>query len=190
MGNETARGYASMKTTLSTVLGAAHRRKLPCLLIGGNAVIHLGYQRLTLDIDLLVPERKRSQWLDLMRELGFRFLYGTEVFAQFQPGTPGMAPVDLMFVDAATWKTLDSEAREEIVADQPVRVPRVEHLIALKLHAAASPHRDAREQDWQDIRQMVRACHLNPADEYFREIILRYGGQEAMNRILSFSNET
>jgi hypothetical protein len=179
-----------MKNTLSMVLGAANRRGLRCLLIGGNAVIHLGYQRLTLDIDLLVPERKRSQWLDLMRELGFRFLHGTKAFAQFQPGAPEMAPVDLMFVDAATWKILDSEARQEMIADQPVRIPRVEHLIALKLHAASSPTRDGRELDWEDIRQMVRACHLNPADEYFREIILRYGGPDAMNRILSFSDET
>jgi len=177
-----------MKTTLSTVLSAASLRELPCLLIGGNAVIHLAFPRMTIDLDLLVPAEKQSQWLDLMRELGYRFLHGTQVFAQFQPGTSGMAPVDLMFVDAATWISLDSEARQEIIADQPVRIPRVEHLIALKLHAAASPHRDAREQDWEDIRQLVRACHLNPADEYFREIILRYGGQEAMNRILSYSN--
>jgi len=42
----------------------------------------------------------------------------------------------------------------------------------------------------EDIRRRVRAWHLKPADAYFREIILRYGGEEAMNRILSFWNET
>ncbi len=144
---------------------------------------------MTIDVDLLVPAANRSQWLDLMRELGYRLLHGTEAFAQFQPGTQGMAPVDFIFVDAATWKNLDAEARREFIADHPVRIPRVEHLIALKLHAAASPTRDARQQDWEDIRQMVRAWHLNPGDAYFREIILRYGGEEALNRILSYSNE-
>lgn len=178
-----------MKNTLSIVLGAASRKGLPCLLIGGNAVILLGLPRMTIDIDLLVPAEKRSQWLDLLRELGFRLLNGTEAFAQFDPGAEGMAPVDLMFVDAPTWKNLDEEARQEIVADHPVRLPRVEHLIALKLHAAASPMREARQQDWEDIRQMVRAWHLDPSDPYFREIILRHGGEEAMNRIIRYWNE-
>ena len=66
---------------------------------------------MTVDIDLLVPAEKRSQWLDLMRELGFRFLHGAEAFAQFDPGAAGMAPVDLMFVDEPTWNTSRSPKR-------------------------------------------------------------------------------
>jgi hypothetical protein len=178
-----------MKNTLRALLSAASRRDLPFLLIGGNAVILLGFPRMTIDIDLLVPAEKRPQWLDLMRELGFRLLHGTEAFAQFQPGVEGMAPVDFMFVDAPTWTGLDSQARQETVADQPVRIPRVEHLVALKLHAASSPIRAAREQDWEDIRQMVHTWHLDPADPYFRELILRHGGPDAMDRILRYSNE-
>jgi len=178
-----------MKNTLFNLLSEANKRKLPCLLIGGNAVILLGFPRMTIDIDLLVPVESRSRWLDLMRDSGFRLLHGTEAFAQFEPATAEMSPVDLMFVDAPTWKNLDAEARTEVVAKHPVRIPRVEHLIALKLHAAASPTRESREQDWEDIRQVMLACHLNPADAYFREIILRYGGEEAMNRILQYWNE-
>lgn len=178
-----------MKNTLRVLLSAAGGKDLPFLLIGGNAVVLLGFPRMTIDIDLLVPAEKRSQWLDLMRELGFRFINGTEAFAQFQPGSQGMAPVDFMFVDSATWKSLDEEAREETIAEQTVRIPRVEHLVALKLHAASSPTRGAREQDWEDIRQMVRTWHLDPAQPYFRELILRHGGEEAMKRILRYTNE-
>jgi hypothetical protein len=178
-----------VKDTLSIVLNGADQKGLPCLLIGGNAVILLGYPRLTIDVDLLVPAEKRSQWLDLMRDLGFRLLYGTEAFAQFDSGVQGTAPVDLMFVDSPTWENLDAEARQEVVGEYPVRTPRVEHLIALKLHAAASPTRGDRERDWEDIRQMVRAWHLDPTDPYFRKIILRYGGEEALNRILRYRNE-
>jgi hypothetical protein len=178
-----------MKNTLRALLSAAGQRDMPFLLIGGNAVILLGFPRMTIDIDLLVPAATRPRWLDLMRELGFRLLHGTDAFAQFQPGVEGMAPVDFMFVDALTWDSLYAEARTETIADQTVRIPRVEHLVALKLHAASSPTRDAREQDWEDIRQIVRTWHLDPADPYFRELILRHGGQDAMNRILRFSND-
>ena len=61
-------------------------------------MILLGSPRMTIAIDLLVPAEKRSQWLDLMRGLGFRLLHGTEAFAQFEanPGPDGrkMAPVE------------------------------------------------------------------------------------------------
>ena len=153
-------------------------------------MILLGFPRTTIDIDLLVPLEKRSLWLDLMRDLGFRQLHGTESFVQFEPGAIGMVPVDLMFVDGPTWQNLDAEARQQTLAEQPVRMPRVEHLIALKLHAAASPARSAREQYWEDILQLVRSCHLDPAEAYFSGIILRYGGQDAMDRILRFWNES
>jgi len=179
-----------MKKTLSTVLSAASRKDLRCLLIGGNAVILMGSARMTLDVDLLVPAEKRSQWLDLMRELGFRLLHGSDAFAQFNPGSEGMAPVDLMFVDAATWNHLNEEARQEFIGDEPVRVPRIEHLIALKLHAAGSTSRTAREQDWEDIRNMVRVWRLDPSDPYFRDLILRHGGEDAMKRILGYRDES
>jgi hypothetical protein len=142
---------------------------------------------MAIDIDLLVPEQKRSQWLDL----GFQLLHGTDAFAQFNPGPEAAenVPVDLMFVDAATWSNLEAEARAATIMELPVRIPRPEHLVALKLRAAGSPTRAAREQDWEDIRQIVRACKLDPAGPYFREIILRFGGEGAMNRIQGFHNE-
>jgi len=153
-------------------------------------VVLLGFARLTVDIDFLIPLEKRSHWLDFMREAGYRLVHGTEAFAQFSPTAVGCSPVDLMLVDGITWSRLYGEAREETVAGQHVRVPRVEHLVALKLHAATSPTRSAPEKDWEDIRQMVRAWHLNPADLYFREVILRHGGEVALARMLAFYNES
>jgi hypothetical protein len=69
------------------------------------------------------------------------------------------------------------------------QLPRPEYLVALKLHAAASPTRSKPELDWEDIRQIVRICRLDPVEESFRALILRYGGQDALTRIESFSNK-
>ena len=175
-----------MKNSLFTLLSAAAQRELPCLLIGGNAVILLGFPRMTIDIDLLVPDEKRSQWLDLMRDLGCRLLHGTDAFAQFEPGTSGMVPVDLMFVDVGTWEKMWAGARSGEAASHTVFTPRPEHLIALKLHAASSPTRSKPESDWEDIRHIMRICDLNAAEPEFRAMILRYGGQKALDRIESF----
>lgn len=70
-----------MEKDVTTILRLANERGLPSLLIGGNAIILLGYIRNTADLDLLLPEESRPAWLDLMRELRYRFFRGIEAFA-------------------------------------------------------------------------------------------------------------
>jgi hypothetical protein len=73
-----------------------------------------------------------------------------------------------------------------MVGGMGVQLPRPEHLVALKLHAARSPGRSKPESDWEDIRQIVRACRLDVSEPVFRQIVIRYGGDEAVDRIMSF----
>ena len=169
------------------LLRQASERGLKCLLIGGNALILLGYIRNTIDLDLLVAEEERSPWLDLMRELGYRFLHGVSAFAQFEPSDASAVPVDLMFVEEATWRKLSEGAKEMDLAGEPVLLPRPEYLVALKLHAAASPTRSKPEVDWEDIRQIIRLGALKPEEEPFRSLILRYGGADALRKIQQIS---
>ena len=161
-------------------------RAVCLLLIGGNALILLGYIRNTIDVDLLVEADRRTAWLDLMRDIGYRLFHGTGAFAQFEPGTAGEPAVDLMFVDAATWGKMRADARLSEAASRTVFTPRAEHLVALKLHAASSPTRGKPETDWEDIRQIMRICDLSAKEPEFRALVLRYGGQKALDRIESF----
>jgi hypothetical protein len=91
-----------------------------------------------------------------------------------------------MFVEQATWEKLIKDAKEIDLAGQRALLPRPEYLVALKLHAAASPTRSKPEVDWEDIRQIVRICALDPDEESFRALILRYGGEDALARIKNF----
>ena len=75
------------------------------------------------------------------------------------------------------------------VATERVRLPRPEYLVALKLHAIASPTRRKKEVDWEDIRQIVRICALDPDEESFRALILRYGDEAALKRIRGFHEQ-
>lgn len=176
-----------VENNVTQILRAARERGLSSLLIGGNAIILLGYLRNTVDLDLLLPEDQRSRWLDLLRELGYRFFHGVEAFAQFEPPDVDGVPVDLMFVEQETWEKLVAGAREATLGDQPVLLPRPEYLVALKLHAASSATRANPEVDWEDIRQTVRICGLDPAEPSFRELIVRYGGEHALARIEQIS---
>jgi hypothetical protein len=175
-----------MQETLGRIVEVATSRRLPFLLIGGNAVILFGFARSTIDIDLLVPTRRRSAWLDLMRELGFRLYHGTGAFAQFEHEEKTISSVDLMFVDDHTWSRLSAAPVTRSLAGHDVLLPRPEHLVALKLHAAKAPDRSRPEADWEDIRQIVRMCGLNLDNAEFREIVLRYGGKDAIDRVESF----
>jgi hypothetical protein len=175
-----------VEENVTRILRLAADRGLPSLLIGGNAVVLLGYIRNTIDLDLLLPDTARSAWLDLLRELGYRFFHGGSAFAQFEsPDAAGM-PVDLMFVDETTWNKLLEGAKEMTLGEGRVLLPRPEYLVALKLHAAASPTRRRPEVDWEDIRQIVRICALDPEREPFRSLILRYGGEDALSKIRRF----
>jgi hypothetical protein len=173
---------------IPALLQAARDRQLPCLVIGAHAIVSLGFVRNTLDLDLLVPEKTRSGWLDLLRGLGYRFFHGVAAFAQFEPARPDGMPIDLMFVDDATFQKLAESATETDLGGVRALIPRPEHLVAMKLHAAASPTRTKSESDWEDIKQIVRLCGLDPKDESFRALILRYGGQDGLARIEQFTN--
>ncbi|MDQ6623114.1 MAG: hypothetical protein M3Y86_06470 [Verrucomicrobiota bacterium] len=178
-----------MMEDATTIVRRAAQRGLPSLVIGANAVILLGYTRNTTDFDLLIPEEKRSEWLDLMRDLGFRFFHGTDAFVQLEAGQEGGTSVDLMFVDALTWEKLRRGARNCDFAGERVLIPRPEFLVALKLHAANSATRSKPATDWEDIRQIVRICALDPEEQSFRDLILRYGGEDGLARIRDFARQ-
>lgn len=90
---------------------------------------------------------------------------------QFEAAERAGTPVDLMFVDGPTWETLIDGAREMQLAGEKVLLPHPEHLVALKLHAIRSPTRGKSEVDWEDIRQILRICALDPEEESFRALI-------------------
>lgn len=135
-----------------------------------------------------MPEEKRSEWLDLIRDLDFRLFHSTEAFVQLDSEHRGGPPVDLMFVDASTWRKLSESAQPANLAGETVLLPRPEFLVALKLHAANSPTRSKPAIDWEDIRQIVRICRLDPEEASFRDLILRYGGADALARIKDFKS--
>ncbi len=64
-----------------------------------------------------------------------------------------------------------------------IRVPSPLHMIALKLHAAKSPNRSTPEKDWVDVLQLMQRHHLDPNQPEVAALVLRYGGEEALERL-------
>lgn len=175
-----------MISTIERIASMAGDRGLDFVLIGGNAVILSGFARSTIDIDLMICINARSRWFDVVRDMNYRLFNGNTVFAQFEPTEKGGPAIDLMYVDEGTWQSIRSNAVEKKLDSFSVFVPSPEHLVALKLHAAKSATRSKPEADWEDIRQIIETHHLDLESGDFRSLVLKHGGEVALQKISSF----
>jgi hypothetical protein len=167
------------------ILRRAQLEQLPCLLVGGHAIILYQIPRFTRDIDFVIPEDATARWLEFLERLTYRVYYRTTAFIQLEPATPGaMPPVDLMLVDQGTWAKLMAKAREIDAGEGMfLPVPHPWHLIAMKLAAARSSARRPGASDWSDIFDLLRTCKIDLADPEFRELVVQFGGEDSLRRM-------
>lgn len=167
------------------ILRRAQAENLPCLLVGGHAVILYQIPRFTRDIDLLIPDAATERWLDFLQRLKYRVYHRTGAFLQLEPETPGsLPPVDLMLVDEDTWVKLRAKAEERDAGDGlRLPVPHPWHLIAMKLTAANAATRRAGASDWSDIFDLLRTCEIDLKDGEFRQLVMQFGGKAALEHM-------
>ena len=167
------------------ILKRANEEQLPCLLVGGHAIILYQIPRFTRDIDFVVPDEALDRWLDFLQRLSYRVYHRSGAFIQLEPATPGsMPPVDLMLVDESTWAKLLAQAQERDAGEgMRLAVPHPWHLIAMKLTAAKSATRRASAVDWSDIFDLIQTCEIDLADLEFRKLVVQFGGEEALARL-------
>ena len=162
----------------------AEIRKLPYLLVGGNAVINYGVVRFTRDIDFLIPETALNEWQTFLEETGYRCFHASCAFCQFESPTPNLAPVDLMLVDTSTWgKLFEKAERKPVTDDYTPLLPAGIHLIAMKLQASRSTNRRIHAQDWSDVVQLIQKLEINIKEPEIAELIVRYGGDDALSQL-------
>ena len=167
------------------ILKRAQAEALPCLLVGGHAVILYQVPRFTRDIDFVVPDEAVDRWLEFLQRLSYRVYHRTGAFIQLEPATPGgMPPVDLMLVDEDTWAKLLAKAEERDAGEgMRLPVPHPWHLIAMKLTAAKSAMRRAGASDWSDIFDLLQTCKIDVSDPEFRKLVVQFGGEESLRRV-------
>src|SRR5690606_17992266 len=105
-------------------------------------------------------------------------------FLQFTPVPPATTwPLDLMLVNDQTFARMRTASRQLPYASGLVRVPSVEHLIALKLHVLKQnlPHRTIK--DFADVQALVEHNNINLHAPEIREIFSRYGSEDLYRRL-------
>lgn len=173
-----------VQSFLTTISKRIEKEDLPALMIGGHAVTALGHPRATYDLNLLIPRSAVARWKAVLVALEYHVFADSEQFLQFEaPYESVLPPVDFMLVDEDVFQTLECTKTDT----KPIATPRVEAMIALKLHAIKQPGRDDTEKDWSDILALINVHHLTLDDPEFSAMVLKHGGETAIQRIRAAS---
>ena len=124
-----------------------------------------------------------------MLGFGYRIFLEQGTFAQFSPPESVSWPVDVMFANEKTFFTMFSEAVEMTLDGARVKIPTIEHLIALKLHALkhATPRRELK--DLLDVVSLVEVNKIDINSEKFRQLCERYGSTKILKKIIAVSSK-
>jgi predicted nucleotidyltransferase len=170
-----------MTPDLPSLNADAERRGLPFLIVGGYAVNAHGYSRKTFDIDLMIRRDDSSAWREVMAGIGYRCTHEQTSFLQF--AAADMPQIDLLRVNEETFTQLLAASERRRIAGIEARVPSLEHLIALKLHAAKNAPSHRRYKDLIDIFYLVDVNKVDVSTDQFRQLCCKYGTAELYDEI-------
>jgi hypothetical protein len=69
-----------------------------------------------------------------------------------------------------------------------LKIPALEHLLALKLHALKHGHIERYSKDLLDVEGLVRANSVDMGSEKIRQIFLKHGTIELYEQISRFTS--
>ena len=153
------------------------------MVIGGLAVCQHGYSRDTEDLDILVCRDDRERWEDLLKNAGYSLFSAKPTFSQWEPKPETVAVrLDVMYVNSRTFEKMWGSSIERQVISANSRVPCLDHLLALKLHAARyAPWR--RLKDMTDIVYLIDANNVDVKSDGFRNLCLEFGTQDIYEQL-------
>jgi len=157
---------------------------LEYLIIGGHAINAYCEPRGTLDVDFLAKKNDLPQWRSLLEEEGFKLLHHGNTFVQFAPPYGVEWRLDLMLVNQETFDKMLAAARTVDILGIQSRIPRPEHLIALKLHALKHGNPERYEKDFGDVLALTRNAGCDVRSLSYRQMCEQFGTPDLYGRIL------
>ncbi|MEI6715865.1 MAG: nucleotidyl transferase AbiEii/AbiGii toxin family protein [Verrucomicrobiota bacterium] len=173
-----------MRAVFELLLRIQAASGLRFLLIGGWALQAYGYARQTVDVDCMTATQDEARVSVELNNAGFEPFDRLSAFVRYRHRVNPLMVLDLMMVDAGTFEKMWLEAQSFKVADFSLRVPSLEHLIALKLHAAKNPHRASR--DLSDVIELLSMNRSKVSPESLQELCDKFGSPEAAQKLRSF----
>jgi hypothetical protein len=166
-----------------TIDTETHKCNLRFLVIGGLAINLYGYSRETADLDFLTCRDDRDEWLKLLGQLGYKVFSDGGNFIQLSSAVQTAWPVDLMLVQKKTFQPMFAASREIDLYGRLSRIPSLEHLIALKLHALKNTRMHRFLKDFLDVENLIRINGLDMKSKNVRQLFAKYGTMELYEKV-------
>jgi predicted nucleotidyltransferase len=174
----------------ATIHEEARRRQLRFLVIAGLAVNYYGFSRDTADLDFFVSHHDRTKWMNLFSGLGYSDYVDGGPFIQYAPPAQNAWPLDLMLVQEKTFVPIFDASQDAEMFGVKSRVPSLEHLIALKLHALKHSRMHRFLKDFLDVENLIRINRLDIKSGKLRGLFEKYGPTDLYEKISrSLANE-
>ncbi|MGE0460638.1 MAG: nucleotidyl transferase AbiEii/AbiGii toxin family protein [Vicinamibacterales bacterium] len=133
----------------------------PFAVVGGVALAGYGHPRMTLDLDLVTEAAAQDAIVAFMEGRGFTTLHRSSGYSNHLHPDRRRGRVDFMYVRDETARRLFAGLRTVPgPGGRSIRVPRPEHLIAMKVQAM----RDAPERMWQELVDIGHLAKLDGVD--------------------------
>jgi mannose/cellobiose epimerase-like protein (N-acyl-D-glucosamine 2-epimerase family) len=119
----------------------------------------------------------------LARSAGYEFYQENPAFLQFNAAAEASFPLDLLFVNDATFAKMQAATVPSPSGPEGLRVVSLMHLLALKCHAVKFGRPGRTVKDAEEVIQLIRRNRLDPNAGNVREIFQRHGTDEFYERV-------
>jgi predicted nucleotidyltransferase len=167
----------------ATIDQEATHRQLRYLVIGGLAINFYGYSRDTSDLDFFISQNERADWMKILAGFGYANYHDGGSFIQYNPPEKNAWPVDLMLVQEKTFALMLEAGVDAEIFNTKTKVPSLEHLIALKLHALKNTRMHRFLKDFLDVENLIRINKLDIESKTVRELFEKYGTHDLYEKI-------
>lgn len=169
------------------VANACEKTGTSVILIGGQALGVHGYQRVTLDVDFMITEGDYEKLRSVICAAGYREVVRTDVAAKLCARSDDLVDIDFMFVNKSTYDGVKKDSKEEKYKECGLLVPKLTHLIALKLHAIKQQPEVRELKDLNDIVELIKANKLDVRTDEFRTLCRNFGTDALYKKILKYT---
>ena len=140
---------------------SGHQR--PWALAGAAALSTYGLARATQDLDFVAEQEFQDALLAYLESEGYQTLYVSDGYSNHLHPDSASGRLDFIYVGGETSRRLFEGCRTLAFAGRSVRVPRPEHLAAMKVQAMKNDP-DRRLQDLFDVRFLLRLPGVDEAE--------------------------
>ncbi len=160
------------------------KHNIPCVLVGGYALIANKVQRMTFDVDLIISEKDFNKLEIDVLKAGYEIFNKQKAFVQFRNDKEGFLDIDFLLTDSKTIEILIKDGHKTTIAGEIFVVPSPLHLVAMKLHSISN-NKTRRAKDYNDIVQLIRMNNIDPRDKEIQTLFEKYKAGEIHKDLLN-----